>query len=93
MSWGINAIGKPPAVAAKLATEFSVHPCIEPEEGVRQAAAVVIAAVLAVQDPSSAVRVEAGGCQSTNYDSKGQPTGTFQNTLNIKIEPIYGFVE
>jgi hypothetical protein len=77
----------------KLAAEFSRNPCCEPEEGVRQAAASAIAAALAAQDPNTAVHVEANGHQVNQYHSTGKPSGTFQNTLNIKVEPIYGFVE
>ena len=92
MSWGVNAIGKSLAVAAKVAAEFAQHPCIEPEEGVRQAAAVAIAAALAAQDPNTAVKVEAGGHQSPIYDATGKMIG-IQNTLSVKVEPVYGFVE
>jgi ABC-type Zn2+ transport system substrate-binding protein/surface adhesin len=92
MSWGITAIGKPQAVAAKLADEFTKHPCIDPEEGVRQAAANVIAVALAAQDPNSAVKVMANGHQFQNYDLKGTKS-TISNTLSITVEPVSGFVE
>ena len=93
MSWGVSGVGKPVALAAKLATEFSKNPCCDPEESVRQAAGAVIAACLAAQDPNSVVTVMAGGHQSTVYGTDGNATGQYQNTLNIKIDPIYGFVE
>jgi hypothetical protein len=93
MSWGVSSVGRPIPVAAKLATQFAKNPCVEPEETVRQAAAALIAACLAAQDPSSAVAVTAGGYQSAIYGAGGKATGTFQNALNVKIEPLYGFVE
>jgi hypothetical protein len=92
MSWSTSAIGKPPAVMAKVAEEFSRHPCVEPEETVRQAAGALIAAALQAQDPNSVVIVSASGSQNQNYNSKAEKT-TVNNTLNIRVEPVYGFVE
>jgi hypothetical protein len=87
MSWSVSAIGKPTAVAAKLADAFTKNPCAEPEETIRQGVASAIAVALKSFDGTMAVRVDASGSQSTN---NGVPTS---NQLSVKIEPIYGFVE
>jgi len=92
MSWSVGAIGKPAAVAAKMETDFANFRCTEPEESVRQAALVTILAAVNAQSPESVVQVAASGSQSTYWDKDGNVTG-FQNSLEIKIQPIYGFVE
>ena len=83
MSWSVNAIGKPAAVAAKLIEEFSRPPCVQPEEDVRQAAAAVVFAAVKAQAANSAVVVIASGNQTPIYGSDGKPTGEVQNTLSI----------
>lgn len=86
MSWSVSAVGKPTAVAAKCQEELTRFKCIDPEEGVKLAAASTIAAALAAQNPQSAVKVMASGHQSGTGE-------TATNTLNISVEPLYGFVE
>ena len=90
MSWGVQAVGKVPAVRAQLATEFAKNPCSEPEETVRQSAAATIDAALAAQDPTNVVKVTAGGSQS--FKNYSEQTGV-SNNLSLSIEPLYGFVE
>ncbi len=87
MSWSVGAVGKPKAVAAKLAAEFAISRCAEPEESIRQLAGSAIATALGSFCETCAVKVEAGGSQNT-VDSK-----PVSNSLNVKIEPIWGFVE
>ena len=86
MSWSVSAIGKPAAVAAKVQKDISAYKCVDPEEGVKQAAGAAIAAALGAQNPSSAVKVEASGHQSGTGE-------TAVNTLKIEVTPVYGFVE
>lgn len=88
MSWSVSAIGRPVAVAAKVAAEISSYKCIDPEEGVKQAVAVALAAALAAQDPATVVKVTASGHQSGVLASGGT-----NNTLRVEVEPVYGFVE
>lgn len=90
MSWSVNAIGKPAAVAAKLAKDFANVHCAEPEESIKNAVASAIAAGLAVFPPNMAVQVVASGSQYAPDSSK--PT-EFQNNLNVKMDPLYGFIE
>jgi hypothetical protein len=92
LSWSVSAIGKPGPVAAKVAQELSTFRCVDPEEGIKQAAGAAIKAALEAQDSNSAVRVSAGGHQNQQYGSDGKPT-SIQNTLSITVEPVYGFVE
>lgn len=87
MSWSVSAVGKAAAVAAKIAQEINAYKCAEPEEGVKQAAGVVLAAALAAQDPAGVVQVAASGSQS----QQGTPP-VFTNSLAITVTPIYGFV-
>lgn len=92
MSWSVSALGKAPAVAASIADQFSKSsPCVEPEESVRQAAAVLIATSLKAQGTSTAIKVTAAGSQSHVDYSK--PEKGVQNFVNMQIEPQYGFVE
>lgn len=89
MSWSVNAIGKPKAVAEKTEKDFvQSHVCDEPEETVRQAARAAIAAALAGNtNPAVAVQVTASGHMGKN------DIGEAYNDLSIHIAPIYGFVE
>jgi hypothetical protein len=63
---------------------------LEPEESVRQAAAVAIDKALEAQNPNLAVKVIASGSQGfKDYSAK---TDVY-NQLSIVIEPLHGFVE
>lgn len=90
MSWSIQAIGKPAAVRAKLAVEFAKNPCVQPEESMRQNVAIALDIALAVYPPNTVVNVAASGSQ--HWPDSHKPA-EFQNTLNVKLEPVYGFVE
>lgn len=90
MSWSVNAIGKPAAVAAKLAKDFANIKCIEPEESIKNQVAATIAVALSVYPPTVVVNVAANGSQFTPDSTK---PSELQNTLTVKLEPMYGFVE
>lgn len=91
MSWSVAAIGKAEAVRKSIAEQFSRSSgCVEPEETVRKAAAVMIDTALAAQDPSTAVRVSASG--SMSYKDWGVKSGP-SNQLTVNVDPQYGFVE
>ena len=86
MSWSVSAIGKPEAVAVKLAAELSG---IKYLSGVEAEIKDLIAGVIAkaVGDTvGMAVQVIANGSASTG-------TGTKSQSIEIEIRPIYGFVE
>ena len=89
MSWSVSAIGKPAAVAAKLATDFKKITCSEPEETIKNGVASIVATSLAAFPADYAVRVEASGSQSCP-DFKAPDEKT--NQLTVKIEPIWGFL-
>jgi hypothetical protein len=91
MSWSVAAVGKAAAVKTEIARQFAVgSKCLEPEETVRQSAAVVMDAALAAQDPTMAVKASASGSMTfKNWDNR---TGG-SNNLSISIEPLYGFIE
>lgn len=91
MSWSVNAVGKPAAVAAKLAIDFSRITCSEPEQTIKNHVAESVAVALAVFPPNYAVRVLASGSQGCPDSSKA-PEEKY-NQLSVSIEPIYGFVE
>lgn len=94
MSWSVSAVGKPRAVAAKLAEDFNRIKCSEPEESIKNSAASAIAAALSAMPDEYAVRVEANGSQSPFYgkDQRVVP-GKFLNNLSVRLDPLYGFVE
>ena len=95
MSWSVSAIGKPVAVAANIENAFSsATPCAEPEETVRQSARRLIADCLNAQRPDSVVQVSASGSMAQTYDQTMKTWGPpVNNQVEIKINPVYGFVE
>lgn len=90
MSWSVMAIGRPAAVAASVAKTTAAIKCVEPEETIKNAIAGAIATALGAFPPTYAVRVEASGSQSTPDHTK---PAEISNSLSVKIEPIWGFVE
>jgi hypothetical protein len=93
MSWSVGGIGKAKALAAKIENDFAnTTACAEPEETVRQAARAVIAAALAGQHESKAIKVSASGSMS-NYAEWPSTEAKVSNSLTITVEPQYGFVE
>lgn len=92
MSWSVNALGKPAAVAAKLAEDFTrISLMREPEETGRQAAAKAIAAIVPAYPDNFVVRVECSGGQYTPDSSKAPDKHV--NSLTIKIETLGPIVE
>lgn len=94
MSWSVSAVGKPVAVAAAIEQQFAGSACAEPEETVRQSARAAIAAALKAQRDDSIVQVVASGSMNTSYNQETKSWGPpVNNTLEIKVQPLYGFVE
>jgi len=89
MSWSVSAIGKPAAVAAKVAAAFAGIKCMEPEDTIKNSVASAVEAALKAFPETSAVRVEASGSQSTD----GKQPGVAVNQLSVKIDPLWGFCE
>ena len=92
MSWSVQAVGKPAAVATKVQADLSVFRCTEPEETVKQAACTALVAAINAQAPNTVIKVSASGSQSNLYGPDGKVAGV-QNNLQMSVEPIYGFVE
>jgi hypothetical protein len=93
MSWSVSAVGKPEAVALSIGAQFdAASVCGEPEETIRQQAREMIQTALCAQKSDSVVQVSANGSQSSTFiDGKwGAP---YTNNLEIKVQPIHGFVE
>jgi len=90
MSWSVFAIGKPAAVAAKLARDFAAIHCAEPEETIKTNVALAILTGLYAFPPNLVVRVEANGSQYAPDVAKPEER---QNQLSVRLEPIHGFVE
>ena len=90
MSWSTSAIGKPAAVAAQVEKTLSNIKCMEPEETIKNTIKGILATALAAFPPNMAVKVDANGSQSV--PDSATPTVT-TNSLYVKIEPLYGFVE
>ena len=88
MSWSVSAVGKPVAVAEKLAKDFAKIQCQEPEETIKNHVAAAIAAGLSAFPPMLTVSVRASGSQSVNPHTCGTA-----NQLSVTLEPLYGFVE
>ncbi len=92
MSWSVSAIGKPVAVAAKLAGDFArIPPMQEPEETGKNAAASAVAAIVPAFPDSHVVRVECNGSQYTPDSSKAPDKKI--NQLTIKIDTLGAIIE
>jgi hypothetical protein len=91
MSWSFSAIGKPAAVAKKIADELEKYPCSEPEQSIRHKVGEALQVALAAFPGNAAVQIDASGSQSTQ--SGANEPNTAINNLSVKIQPIYGFVE
>lgn len=89
MSWSFSAVGRPNAVAQKLRVEAETTRCAGAEETARKAV-LEQASLLCENGFSSdnAVRVAASGSAYTQGDGSQS-----YNSLDLKIEPLYGFVE
>lgn len=93
MSWSVAATGKAPAVGADLERQFANgSKCSEPEETIRQAARMLLAASIAGQDPASVVQISAAGSQSQSY-STGASGSSIKNSLTIAVTPLGTFLE
>lgn len=95
MSWYIHASGKPIALVDELARQFGNVKCSEPEETIKNNAFALISTALSKFPASAAVRVTAQGSQTTIGDDGKQTMGAGEaiNSLEIKIEPLWRFVE
>lgn len=91
MSWSTEAVGKPDAVARKIAADISNIKCQGPEEAIKNEISDVIGLALGDFPPGAVVRVRASGSQS--YVDYHDHTKGRHHTLNVSIEPIWGFVE
>ncbi len=92
MSWSVSGIGKPAALAAKLADDLArIPPMQEPEESGKKAAVLAIVNIVPAFPPSSLVRVEAYGSQYTPDSAKAPDVKI--NSLMIKIESLGSIVE
>lgn len=89
MSWSVSAIGKPTALAAKLAAELARIKCMEPEETIKTTVASAIEVALKAFPESYTVKVDASGSQSTDAAKPGVAV----NQLKVSIEPLWGFCE
>ncbi len=88
MSWSVSALGKPEAIAKKLAEDFAKITYLVPEEAaVKDAIADVVAKTLLTQAKGTAVDVSASGSLSTFVK------GGKLHSVNLSIKTIYGFVE
>ena len=95
MSWSVAQIGKAQAVAAKVQKSFADIDCTEPEQTIKNAVAQAVATALAAYNANMPVRVEANGSQSDDDWNKpeAEKTGKKTNSLSVKIEPIWGFLD
>lgn len=88
MSWSFQAVGRPQAVAAKAKIEAETPRFAGAEEVARTAALETIVTLCEEGFTSAhAVRVQASGSAYTQ-DGVQQ-----YNSLDLKVEPLYGFVE
>ena len=89
MSWSVESIGKPAAVARNLAQQFSSIVCSEPEETIKNTVAQAVDVALKAYPSDVPVEVRARGSQFISSDKPGMAT----NQLHVEINPVYGFVE
>lgn len=92
MSWSYNSIGRAPAVIEDARKKLGAIKCSEPEETIKGKVVNIIEAALLAMPEASAVKIEAYGSQSA-YGNDGVNAGRMSNSVMLKIEPLYGFVE
>lgn len=90
MSWSVSAVGKAAKVAAKVKADLARMTCVEPEETLKSHAGVIIGAALAAMPADYPVEVSAAGSQSSLTE---RGPGVALNNLDIKIRPLWGYVE
>lgn len=90
MSWSIFTIGRAGALRAKVAADLANIKCSEPEETIKNTVAATLDLALAAFPPNYALRIDAAGSQHAPDHSKPDER---VNSLSVKLEPIYGFVE
>jgi len=71
----------------KAREDLGRYKCPEPEETIKGKFLNILHAAMLAFPESAAVKIEASGSQSN------APEGGINNSLSIKIDPIYGFVE
>lgn len=95
MSWSVNAVGRPAAVKAALATQFEnakKNTASVPHE---QASVGLIAQLVSneldflTDVPGMAVRVEASG----HAYKSGSPPTSASTSVKVDLQPLYGWVE
>lgn len=90
MSWSVFGTGKAGALAVVLAEQFSRGRCDEPEETVKQAVAVAVAAVLAKAHPEAVFTVQASGSQ---YRASEQRAPGLVSLCTVDVKYVAGFIE
>lgn len=91
MSWSVSALGKPAAVAKKLAADFErIPPMQEPEETGKKAAASAVAAIVPAFPETHVVRVE---CNGSQYTPDNNSPDKKINQLTVKIESLGQILE
>lgn len=93
MSWYVRAVGKPIAVNDELERQFGNVRCSEPEETIKNSAFALITTALSKFPANAAVSVTAQGSQTVSNGKQSLTTGEAINSLEIKIEPLWNFVE
>ena len=92
MSWSISRIGRAKAVAQAIADDIEKIKCAEPEQTIKAQVGAAIAMALTAFPEDYAVRVSASGSQSGCYPETEENKDRRINNLDLKIEPLYGFV-
>jgi len=88
MSWNVSAIGRAAGVADRIAAEAARYTCMEPEDTIKKGVVAAILGALTAFPAGAAVRVEASGSQSGSAID-----GKAANSLVVKIEPLWGFID
>ena len=88
MSWSFQAVGRPAAVAEKAKAEQETPRCAGAEEVARTAVLEAVGVLCREGFTNEhAVRVSASGSAYTDNGVQKY------NSLELKVEPLYGFVE
>jgi hypothetical protein len=89
MSWYVTAVGRAAPVMEAVRRQIDGVMCSEPEQTIKGMAASLIEKALTAYPSNAPVRVTAQGSQSTSHGGAGEAI----NSLEIKVEPLFGFVE
>jgi len=95
MSYHITAVGRPIAVGASVVKQVESYGASMPvrEKTLLTAVVEALSAELLQFPPDQPVRLTLTGSQGSAYVNGKTVDGSVVNSMNVQLEPLYGFVD